>query len=614
MARGLDPVERADAPEIDERGDENTGKHRGFHECRPAEREGRDGPGEEEYGFDIEDDEEDGHEVKLGGQPYVRGAFGDDAGFVRLAGGGLRMALAQKVREGEHSGDERQHKAEVESQSPHRRFGRPRPPQGPISISAHSRRGTPGDFARSGDHGNGPRKNAHGSRFGSGSDCRRATNNGRVGLRMTEAEKLADFAVRIRSSDLGDDVRLQLKIRVLDALGCAIGALGSPLAAPLREHMKEFGADGACMLIGGGRSAPDRAAFFNSALVRYLDFSDSYLAKGETCHPSDNLGAVLAACEYAGRSGADFLTALAVAYQVQCRLSDVAPVRAKGFDHTVQGSYALAAGVAKALGLDAQRTAHALAICGTAFNALRVTRTGALSNWKGLAYANTAFGCTHAALLAMHGITGPLEVFEGDRGFMQSIAGPFELDWSREGLDRIGQTILKRYNAEIHSQSAIDAVLELRRQMKLTGREVERVDVEIFDVAFRIIGGGGIQRAFSAGSAVPGELAIERWPGGFARSAGLRGVHDAAGDVGIGAGEIPRARRAVHCRITGGPGGRRGCGNREDGRSGSCGATGPGDSGAYREGRRSVAVWPLSSGRFRSCARITGRPSRAAPG
>ena len=62
-------------------------------------------------------------------------------------------------------------------------------------------------------------------------------------------------------------------------------------------------------------------------------------------HPSDNLAAVLAACEYAGRSGSDFLTALAVAYQVQCRLSDAAPVRAKGFDHTTQGSYALAAGI-----------------------------------------------------------------------------------------------------------------------------------------------------------------------------------------------------------------------------------------------------------------------------
>ncbi len=307
---------------------------------------------------------------------------------------------------------------------------------------------------------------------------------------MTDAEKLAEFVAGIRGSDLSDSIRRQLKIRILDALGCAIGALGSSIAAPLRDSMNELGANGQCTLIGGGRSAPDRAAFFNSALIRYLDFSDSYLAKGETCHPSDNLGAVLAVCEYAGRSGSDFLTALATAYQVQCRLSDVAPVRDKGFDHTVQGSYALAAGVSKGLGLDAQRTAHAIAICGTAFNALRVTRTGALSNWKGLAYANTAFGCTHAVFLAMHGITGPLEVFEGNKGFMQSIAGPFACDWSREGLDRIEQTIVKKYNAEIHSQSAIDATLQLRRQMNLTGREVERVEIEIFDVAFRIIGGG----------------------------------------------------------------------------------------------------------------------------
>lgn len=82
-------------------------------------------------------------------------------------------------------------------------------------------------------------------------------------------------------------------------------------------------------------------------------------------------------------------------------------MRAKGFDHTTQGSYAVAAGVSKALGLDSKRTANALALCGTAFNALRVTRTGALSHWKGLAYPNTAFGCTHATFLAMRGISGP---------------------------------------------------------------------------------------------------------------------------------------------------------------------------------------------------------------
>ena len=119
-----------------------------------------------------------------------------------------------------------------------------------------------------------------------------------------------------------------------------------------------------------------------------------------------------------------------MAYQVQCRLSDVAPVRAKGFDHTTQGSYAVAAGVSKALGLDEARTANAIAICGTAFNALRVTRTGALSHWKGLAYPNTAFSCTHATFLAMRGITGPLEVFEGNKGFMDAIAGEFKINWS----------------------------------------------------------------------------------------------------------------------------------------------------------------------------------------
>jgi 2-methylcitrate dehydratase len=85
---------------------------------------------------------------------------------------------------------------------------------------------------------------------------------------------------------------------------------------------------------------------------------------------------VLAAAEYAGQAGRDFLAALAVAYQVQCRLSDVAPVRDRGFDHTTQSAYAVAGGVSRALELDPVRTVHAVAISGTSVNALRVSRTG----------------------------------------------------------------------------------------------------------------------------------------------------------------------------------------------------------------------------------------------
>jgi 2-methylcitrate dehydratase len=184
------------------------------------------------------------------------------------------------------------------------------------------------------------------------------------------------------------------------------------------------------------------------------------------------------------------LTALAIAYQVQCRLSDVAPVRAKGFDHTTQGSYALAAAISKALRLNTLQTANAIAISGTAFNALRVTRTGTLSHWKGLAYPNTAFGCAHAAFMAMRGITGPLEVFEGNKGFMDVIAGEFEIDWSQENLEKVTETILKKYNAEIHSQSAIEGILELKKDQSLTANEVKAIDLQIFDVAYHIIGGG----------------------------------------------------------------------------------------------------------------------------
>ncbi len=306
----------------------------------------------------------------------------------------------------------------------------------------------------------------------------------------TLVHELAQFVVGASFQSLSSAAKQELKIRVLDALGCAIGALeGEPIRI-LRAQLEDFGGTPHCTLIGGGKTAPDLAAFYNGALVRYLDFNDSYLAKGETCHPNDNVGAVLAASEYAKAKGSDFLLALAVAYQVQCRLSDVAPVRSKGFDHTTQGSYAAAAGVSKALGLDVEKTANAIAISGTALNALRVTRTGKLSHWKGLAYPFTAFGATHAAFLAMRGITGPPEVFEGNKGFMDSIAGKFEIDWSKENLERVTRTILKKYNAEVHSQSSIEGILELKQEEGFKPDDIEKIEIDVFDVAYNIIGGG----------------------------------------------------------------------------------------------------------------------------
>jgi 2-methylcitrate dehydratase len=308
--------------------------------------------------------------------------------------------------------------------------------------------------------------------------------------RPAEVEQLARFVVRSDYADISQPAREALKIRILDSLGCALGALGAELMAAVRTQLAEFGGAPLCTLIGGGRSAPDRAAFMNGALVRHLDFMDAYLAPGETCHPSDNLAPVLAAAEYADADGPTLLAALAVAYQVQARLSDEAPVRDRGFDHTSQGAFSVGAGVARALGLDAQTTAHAIALSAVGNMALRVTRTGDISNWKGLAFANTAFAGVHAAFLARRGVTGPLEVFEGVKGFKESVSGPFAIDWAREDLERVLRTIIKKYDAEIHGQSAVEAALALRARHDFAVADIDRVEVDIFDVAHLIIGGG----------------------------------------------------------------------------------------------------------------------------
>lgn len=306
----------------------------------------------------------------------------------------------------------------------------------------------------------------------------------------TLAEGLATFATAASYDSLSELAREQIKIRVLDSLGCAIGALDGEPTRLVRAQVEEFGGVEACTLIGGGSVPPDRAALYNTALVHYLDFNDSYVAAGETCHPSDNLGAVLAAAEYAHASGREFLTGLALAYQVQCRLSDVAPVRDAGFDHVTQGAYAVAAGVARVLGLDAVRTAHAIAIAGTAFNALRVTRTGAISQWKGLAYANLAAAVTGTTFLACRGMTGPLEVFEGEKGFMDAVSGYFELNWETEDLERVTRTTLKRHNGDTHGQSVIETALALHARERFPVEMIARVVIDVCDVVYRTIGGG----------------------------------------------------------------------------------------------------------------------------
>ena len=307
----------------------------------------------------------------------------------------------------------------------------------------------------------------------------------------SQAEGIAGFACRAKYEDLTPQRSERLKVSVLDSLACAINALGArPIEACLAQA-KEFGGPGGrCTLIGGGRANVVYAASYNTALVRYIDFMDSYLGGSEICHPSDNIGAVLAASEHAGRSGKDFLAALAVAYQVESRLTASAPFMAHGFDLTTQLAFSLAAGVSKALGLDEAKTAAAVEICGDSGIPLLVLRSTPISQWKGLNSSGVALGCVNGVFLASRGVTGPKYVIEGPNGLAQALGKSIQVDWDREKLDCFDRLVLKSYNSAVPTQSAIYCMLELRKAHAFDPANVEGIAAEVFQDAYDFTGGG----------------------------------------------------------------------------------------------------------------------------
>src|SRR5271157_2158955 len=280
-------------------------------------------------------------------------------------------------------------------------------------------------------------------------------------------DRLADFALDTRFEDLPAEVVKEAKRRLLDSLACAIGALDEPAPQIARRLASRIQGDPSATLIGGGQSAPDWAAFANGVHIRYLDCNDTYLSL-EPAHPSDNWAAVMAAGELAGADGKAWIAAAAIAYEVQCRLCDAASIRARGWDHTTYGSISSTLAAARLLGLSHEQTVHALGIAGTTGTALRLTRAGELSMWKGCAFAFASRNGLFAALLAADGMTGPAPLFEGEMGFFQQVSGSFSLaklggpsdaDWM------LPKTSIKFVPAEYHSQSAIAAAYDLRRQI-----------------------------------------------------------------------------------------------------------------------------------------------------
>jgi len=232
-------------------------------------------------------------------------------------------------------------------------------------------------------------------------------------VKETLAHQLADYACALRFEDLSKQVVHEVKRRVIDSLGCALGAWNEEPCAIARKVASDFSAKQGSTIIGTGHKAPpDWAAFANGCCIRYFDYNDTYLSK-EPAHPSDNIAAALAVAESVGASGRELITAIALAYEVQCRFCDAASIRARGWDHVTYGAFSTALACAKLMKLDPKRTSHAVNMAGGASAAMRQGRVGELSHWKGVAFANAARHGDFSALLGRAGMTGAGPSFGG---------------------------------------------------------------------------------------------------------------------------------------------------------------------------------------------------------
>jgi len=284
------------------------------------------------------------------------------------------------------------------------------------------------------------------------------------------AERLAAYADGLRYDDLDDATVERVKVHLIDSLGCGLAAFDEKPVRICRDVVLASGGGSATVIGTKRHAAPDLAAFANCAAFRYLDLNDAYVGR-ITGHPSDEIAACLAVAEAERASAAELITAITLAYEINCRLIDAFGINigSRGWDVPVLSLPAVALAAGKLMKLTPDKLEQAINLALNDHISLGQTRTQALSDWKGVADAEAGRNAVFAAMLARGGLTGPAPIFEGRLGFSELVAGPADVDvgaFGRPGIQfRIHQCGLKSYSAHISAQTTVPAAVALAKEI-----------------------------------------------------------------------------------------------------------------------------------------------------
>src|SRR5712691_6457059 len=217
------------------------------------------------------------------------------------------------------------------------------------------------------------------------------------------AERLAAYADGLRYDDLDAATIERVKSHFIDTIGCGIAAFDERPVRICRNVALVAAAASATVIGTNRRTTPDLATFANIA-------------------------ACLAVAESERSSSAELITAIVLAYEINCRLIVAFDITSRGWDVPVFSLPAVALAAGKLMKLPPAQLAQAVGLAINDHIPMAQTRVQALSDWKGLADAEAGRNAVFAALLARGGLTGPAPIFEGNSGFFKQISGPADVD------------------------------------------------------------------------------------------------------------------------------------------------------------------------------------------
>lgn len=298
----------------------------------------------------------------------------------------------------------------------------------------------------------------------------------------TVAQQLARFVAGLCYKDIPKEVVARSKLCILDQLGVQLVASTLKWNKLIYRYVKDHGGRQESTVINFGTKVPAQdAAFVNATFGQGCELDDVL----NLSHPgAASVPAALAVAEREGRSGQDLITAVVIGYEIICRIAAaIHPHHGnRGFQaQGTVGPFAAAAVAGKLLELNEEQMSHAFAIAGSHSSGIaEYTQSG--GEVKRMHSGLGVRSGIQSAILAEMGLTGPLTVIEGKRGFCQAFAGNYNLTAITESLGKqfsIMNTRFKIHPVAGGQISSIDTFSELIAKHDLSSEDIQEISVGV---------------------------------------------------------------------------------------------------------------------------------------